>query len=65
MPISGAEAGMRSASEGDQEPERKVREIWWEARVWVKAARISGDFALDILTWRLSLGLRDKEALRG
>lgn len=42
MPISGAEAGMRSASEGDQEPERKVREVWWEARVWVKAVRISG-----------------------
>jgi hypothetical protein len=42
MPISGAEAGIKSASAGDQEPERKVREIWWEARVWVKAARISG-----------------------
>jgi hypothetical protein len=42
MPMSGAEAGIRSASAGDQEPERKVREICWVARVWVKAARISG-----------------------
>jgi hypothetical protein len=42
MPISGAEAGMRSASEGDQEPDRKVREMLLEARVVVKAVRISG-----------------------
>lgn len=42
MPISGAEAGIKSASEGDQDPDRKVKEIWWEARVVVKAVRISG-----------------------
>jgi len=42
MPMSGAEAGIRSASEVDQEPERKVREMRSVARVWVNAARISG-----------------------
>jgi len=40
--MSGAEEGIRAASEEDQEPERKVRDIWFWARAVRKEARISG-----------------------
>jgi hypothetical protein len=40
--MSGALLGMREAREGDQEPERNVREIWEAVRAARKEVKISG-----------------------